>query len=386
MFRNMKRRMPPGTGNEAERQEGVLSVARACTILQAFRSADEVLELRHVAERTGIHKVTALRLLRTLVAKGMLQLVGPRGYRSLFQPLQSKRFRIGYAAQSTVVPFIGTVTESIGIAAREARFDLIVLNNQQSRSIALKNADRFIREKVDLVIEFQLFADIADTLAEKFSAAEIPVIAVDSPQPGALYFGADNYKAGQIAGTHLGRWAAANWHGVVDEVLLLSAYDGGPVMEARLLGISDGIASALPHTGKKPEVRLDTKGHLEGSLEAVRKHLRRSRANHILVGAINDPGALGALLAFREAGCERRCAIVGQGAVSEARHEMRRPGTALVGSVAYFPEGYGEKLLRIARDMLNGRQLPRAVFTQHQIVTPANVNKAYANDLLVGRA
>jgi ribose transport system substrate-binding protein len=249
--------------------------------------------------------------------------------------------------------------------------------------MALRNADRFVREGVDLVMDFQLFADIVDSVAAKFSAAGIPLIAIDNPHPGAIYFGADNYRAGHIAGTHLGRWAATNWHGLVDEVLLLGASVGGPVLEARLLGIADGITAALPHAGEIPQVRHDVKGQFDEALEVVRKHLRRTCASHILAGTINDPAALGALLAFREFGAEDRCAIVGQGAVAEARHEMRRSDTRLVGSVAYFPETYGERLMRLAREMLNGAPVPSAIFTQHQIVTAANVNKLYANDLLL---
>ena len=67
----------------------------------------------------------------------------------------------------------------------------------------------------------------------------------------------------------------------------------------------------------------------------------------------------------------------------EARHEMRRPGTRLVGSVAYFPEAYGEKIIRIAVDMLEKRTVPRVTLVHHQIVHSQNVNKIYPNDLLL---
>ena len=98
---------------------------------------------------------------------------------------------------------------------------------------------------------------------------------------------------------------------------------------------------------------------------------------------MNDPTALGVLEVFREHGEERNCAIVGQGAVAEARHEMRRPGTSLIGSVAYFPETYGERLIPLVLDVLRHRPTPRAVLTHHVLVTPINVNKLYPNDLLL---
>ena len=142
----------------------------------------------------------------------MIEKVGTHGYRSLL-PADStcQRYRIGYAALNTVVSFISTVTESLIDAAEEANADLLILNNKQSRKEALHNADIFVREKVDLVIEFQLHAEIAPLLVSKYANAQIPMISIDVPHPGAYYYGADNYKAGQMGGVHLGRWAARNW-------------------------------------------------------------------------------------------------------------------------------------------------------------------------------
>jgi ribose transport system substrate-binding protein len=317
------------------------------------------------------------------VEKQLIARVGQRSYRSAFQPLTTRRFRIGYAAQSTVVPFISTVTESLIAAARRRGLELLTLNNRASRKTALQNAAHFILEKVDLVIDFQLLADIATTLVEQFSRAGIPMLAVDTPHPGAFYFGADNYKAGHIAGTHIGRWAAAHWQGQIDEIVLLTASVAGPILHARTLGILDGVHDVLPHSTNVPVSRYDSNAAFDKSLDMVRKHLRRSRCRHILVGAINDPSALGALQGFRDFGAEEICAIVGQGGVTEARHEMRRPGTRLVGSVAYFPETYGDKLTRLAVEILEKRPVPAVNFTRHQILTPENVNKIYANDLLM---
>ena len=62
---------------------------------------------------------------------------------------------------------------------------------------------------------------------------------------------------------------------------------------------------------------------------------------------------------------------------------MRRSKTRLVGSVAFFPESYGERLIQLALDILEKRDHPPAVFTRHRLVTPENVNRIYPNDLLM---
>jgi ribose transport system substrate-binding protein len=62
---------------------------------------------------------------------------------------------------------------------------------------------------------------------------------------------------------------------------------------------------------------------------------------------------------------------------------MRRVGTRLVGSVAYFPERYGDAVITLALDKLEGKEIPSATFTRHQLITPENVESIYANDALI---
>jgi len=360
----------------------VEAVARACDILSAFISPSEVLDLKSITERSRLNKVTVFRILGTLVEKGLIDRVGPRSYRSKLQPLDTKRFRIGYAAQSSIVPFTSVVTDGLQNSAYAANVDLVVLNNY-SATMALRNADKFIAEGVNLVIESQISTKIAAQLSSKFAAAGIPYIAIDVPHPGAAYFGADNYKAGKLAGQHLGLWAAKYWKGAVDQIVFAEFDAAGHTLDARLTGMYDGILKVLPACRHVPVFHYGTKAHFDNTLDAFRKHIRFHPARKVLVGAVNDPSALGALQAFRELGIENTCAVAGQGACLEARDELRRRETRFICSVAYFPENYGEQIIRLALDILNGNHVPPAVFTNHEVVTFANVDKIYPNDMLL---
>jgi ribose transport system substrate-binding protein len=71
---------------------------------------------------------------------------------------------------------------------------------------------------------------------------------------------------------------------------------------------------------------------------------------------------------------------MGQNALREARAELRRPGTRLVGSVAYFPERYGDELIPLALNILQQKPAPAAVFVKHQLLTPRNVDLVYPLD------
>jgi ribose transport system substrate-binding protein len=59
---------------------------------------------------------------------------------------------------------------------------------------------------------------------------------------------------------------------------------------------------------------------------------------------------------------------------------MRRPSSRLVCSVAYFPETYGLRIIQLALDILNRKSVAPAIFIQHELLTPENVNKIYPND------
>jgi ribose transport system substrate-binding protein len=170
----------------------------------------------------------------------------------------------------------------------------------------------------------------------------------------------------------------------VDEVLLIGLARAGPTPQTRIRGMLAGLKEVLRIPDERPVVQVDGDGQFKVALDNVRRHLRASKSRRILVGAANDPSALGALRAFEEAGRAAECAVVGQNCEPEARAELRRPNTRLIGSVAYFPEKYGSGLINLALDLLDRKPTPPAVFVKHQLVTPENVDDIYPNDDLFG--
>lgn len=355
------------------------TVLRACDVLKAFRHLGEELQLTQVMERTGLPKTTAFRLLRTLIHGGLIERVGAGIYRNSFGPVAARPFRIGFATQGDT-EFAQEVTRSLEAVAAREHVQLITLNNRYSAREALRNADQFIRERVDLVLEFQTYERVAPMIASKFLMANTPVIAIEVPHPGATYFGADNYKAGLIGGRALGRWARENWGGQPEQLVLVELPIAGSLLELRLAGLVDGLHSELPRITETPMVRLNGSGTFEQVLDVFRKYLRRRGTCRTLVGTVNDICALAALRAFQEAGASQQLAVMGQNALRAARAELRRPGTRLVGSVAYFPERYGDELIPLALNILRKKPVPSAVFVKHQLLTPRNVDLIYPLD------
>jgi ribose transport system substrate-binding protein len=376
--------MPFALGT-SDRRYIVKSVVHASAILESFQSPGEVLGLRDVVTRSGLTKGMCFRLLYTMHECGLLDKVGENQYRLAFSTRRHRKFRIGYADQDQASSFSKEVFDGLVRACQNAQIELIMVDNRRNPKAAVKNAERLIREHVDLAVEFQIDGRTAPAVASKFRSAGIPLIAIDVPHPGAIYFGADNYAGGLIAGRYLGQFAKHQWQGSFDEIVLLEILRAGPLIRMRTNAMLDGINQSISASKKWWVVRLDGKGEFRSALKGVRKYLRTAGDKHILVGAANDPMALGALRAFQECGQSTNCAVVGQNAEPEARAELRQPGTHFIGTVAYFPERYGEMVIRLATDVLLGKNVPPATFTPHQLVTPQNVDRVYPNDSLFPR-
>lgn len=361
----------------------VKSLVHASRVLEAFQSTGDVLRLRDIVARTGFNKGMCFRLLYTLHQCGFLDKVGENHYRLASEVRRRRLYRIGYAAQGQDTSFDREVRLGLARAAEREHVELLVVDNRYQPKIALRSADYLIREEVDLVIEFQTDEVIAPAIAAKYMEADIPFIAIDIPHPGATYFGANNYQAGLIGGHYLGRWARKHWGGEVDEILLIELHRAGSLPKARIRGMLTGIAEVVRLSDSCRTLSIDGDGQFATALERVRKHLRQSKAKRVLVGAANDSSALGALRAFQEAGRANECVVVGQNAEPEARAELRTPQTRLIASVGYFPEKYGDGLLRLAFDILARKPVAPAVFTTHHIITPENVDHFYPNDSLL---
>ncbi len=360
----------------------VRSVVNASKVLAAFQYPGEVLRLRDIVARTGFDKGTAFRLLYTLHLCDLVEKVGTKEYRCSIRVNRRKRFRIGYASDGQNCSFTREVTNGLIRAAEIEGIEVVVADYRSSPKAALRAADELIKESVDLIVECQTDHNVAPIIASRCVAAEIPLIAVEVPHPGAIYFGANNYEAGLIGGRHLARWAQAHWKGEVDEIILIEERRAGPLPCSRLTGILTGLKDLLPAAAQTPVVTLDGQCDFGRSLTVVRNHLRFCPPRRTLIGAMDDVSALGALRAFEEAGRLDRCAVVSHNAAPEARVELRRPGTRLIGSVGYFPERYGESVIRLALDILEKKPVPSAVFIKHRLVTPHNVDHLYPNDAL----
>lgn len=357
------------------------ALSHACDVLKCFDSRETSLKLSEIVRLTGLNRTVVFRIVHTLSENGLLERGVGSSYRSNIGRVANHRFRIGYAAQAGEDSFSAAVTAGIRLAAAREKVDLILLDNGYSAASALKNARMLATSKVNLVLNCQTYMKVAPTISAIFRQAALPVIAIDIPHPDAFFYGVDNYRVGLLAGRFLGGWAKRRWDGQVQKVLLLEAAAVGALPQLRLTGARAGIRTALPHVPEGAFSLLETRWDFLHAFEAVRKYLRTAPPGRTLITGINDMAVLGALRSFEEAGRGQDCAAVSLGGISEARQELRREGTRLIGSVAFFPERYGEDLIRIALDVLNKREVQPATYARHELLTSENVRSSYPIDL-----
>ena len=312
-------------------------------------------------------------------AKINLTLCGENTVRSFTVDGEKPQFTIGFANQSETLPFAVDVRRSLERAAADVgSIDLVVADNQLSGEEALRIAERLVKRHIDLVIEYQIDYKAGNLIMDKFRQAEIPVIAVDIPMVGATFFGVDNYRAGHMAGEALGEWIKRMWHGRIDHLLVLEEPRAGSLPEARIQGQLEGLQEVIGSLPAEQIQYIDCGNTSSISQKGVAEALSAMPdSHHIAIISFNDEAALGALQAARSADRESDVVIVGQGVDRLVRSEIRDTQSRLIGSTAYMPERYGEKLMELALKILHGELVPPAVYMNHVFINADNIDRYY---------
>jgi ribose transport system substrate-binding protein len=295
-------------------------------------------------------------------------------------PTAKDSYKIGFANLTEDIVFTQLVRQGIEEAAEEAgNIELVLADNKLDGATALANADNFILQGVDGVIEFQTDEKFGNVIMDKFRAEGIPVIAIDIPMPGATFFGADNYRAGYMAGEAAAEWVKENWDGQVDAILVLELPQSGPIPAARMQGQLEGVQENIPNPVPEDMIfRLDSKNTQDEAFRVVSDTLPKiPEAEHIVAVHINDGTALGTIAAFEAAGREEQLIAVAQGADPSAQDEWVKEGSRFLGDTAYFPEKYGSYIIPAMIDALECEPLPPAIYVDHVFLTKDNLCEYY---------
>jgi len=342
-------------------------LSKALDILELLEAEKRPITLEAIYQRSHISKTSVYRILKTFVHRGYVAQSQDGSYRLVSRP---KKMRFGFAGQSAEMPFSEAVTSSLRSAAAASGVELMVRDNRYDADTAVKNAREFVKEGVDLVIEFQIEEHVAPSIAHIISRAGIPLIAIDIPHPHASYFGVDNFQVGFEAGEILAQHAISKWRRKVDWVLGLDVAEAGAFVQSRITGAFEGVRSLLPEIPQESFVRLDGRGMRETSARIVGDFFKRhARTDRILIAAATDTSALGALQATMDAQREKNLAIVGQDCIPEVLEELKKPYSPIIGSISHEAHTYGPRLIQLGVAILRGHTVPPYNYVQHRVMT-----------------
>lgn len=290
-----------------------------------------------------------------------------------------EKYVIGFANQTEQAAFAIDVRHGLERAAAERQdIDLVISDNKLSGTEALRVANHLIERRVDLAIEYQIDYRSGNLIMDKFQRVNIPVIAVDIPMVGANYFGVDNYRGGHMAGEALGNWILEHWDGQFDKLIVLEENRAGDLPKARIHGQLDGLHEVIGEIPADNLLYLDSGNTMTISQNNMNKTLQSlATTERLAVISFNDEAAVGAVEAARALGRSNQIVVVGQGGDRLGRAEIRRPDSPMIGTTAYMPERYGERLIDIAINILHGISVPPAIYIEHVFLTKENLDNYY---------
>jgi ribose transport system substrate-binding protein len=295
-------------------------------------------------------------------------------------PTAKDQYVIGFANLTEDIVFTKLVREGLETTAAEmGNVELILADNRLDGATALSNTENFLTQGVDAIIHFQTDEAFGNVIMARARAAGVPVFAIDIPMPGATFFGADNYYAGQLAGEALAQWVNENWDGAADAMLVLELPQSGPIPAARMQGMEEAYQENVDTPIAEDMIfHLDSKNTQEEAFRVVSDTLPAiSEDAKIVAVTINDGTALGTIAAVEAAGRAENVMVVGQNADPSGQEEMIKENSRYLGATGYFPENYGAQLLPRVIDALECRPVPPSIFVEHVFINADNLCEYY---------
>ncbi|RRD06570.1 sugar ABC transporter substrate-binding protein [Arachnia propionica] len=231
---------------------------------------------------------------------------------------------IGLITKQETNPYWVTMREVAEDTARRAGATLTVATG--SSDVDVDAQRQALQEMVEKKVDGILIAPTDSTaLAPEIAAARqagITVIALDTPMDPVettdAYFGTDNHRAGELVGTYAAAKVAEL--GETPQVAMLDLAPGIASGEERAAGFLAGFGTTAP------TARADTQGDQQLAQQAMTELLAAHPGINV-VYAVNEPAALGAVTALKDAGRDLgRVVVVSIDGGCRAMKDSVRPG------------------------------------------------------------
>lgn len=290
--------------------------------------------------------------------------------------------RIGYISGGDSDPFVLLVTEGIRSEAAKAGVELSECDSAFEAEKALTCARTLAAQELESMINWQFFPDSSEAVCEAYG--NLPTVAIDTPEEPCqeTFVGADNREAGLVAGKGLGDFASEKFGCQYDAYITLDFPTIADINAARAGGSVDGFEGVC---GKIPAEKYFSVDTFAGGPDQP-ENSRRQMADILttlpdaktilVISPSGDAMGTAALGAAEVAGRKDQVWVVTHGADPSVRDAIRNE-PQWVGSVAYFPESYGELVMPLAIALAKGEAVATESLVEHLFINADNINEFY---------
>ena len=291
-----------------------------------------------------------------------------------------KTFTLAHMDGWATNPFAIPIAKGIAKLAKDFGLKLIYCDAEFKPEKAISCAEILASQKPDFVIAGNWQGGAAAAIMAIFDKAKIPAVSNDVSHPNAIFFGANNYSSGVVGGKAAGEYAKANWDCKDVWVFMGENLEEGEAADLRLVGFADGVQEVC---GALPADRIDrmrlSAGTADQAITVTTDWLTaHPEAKHILSTTIDDERANGMAKAF--VATKRDGMVVGQGCDSVGIAVVKMAPASenrYLGSVAYYPEKYGDYLVSIALDVMAGKAVPQEIHMEHTFLDHDTIGTVY---------
>jgi ribose transport system substrate-binding protein len=238
--------------------------------------------------------------------------------------------------------------------------------------------------KPDLVVYFN-WVGAGQEMARWCEANKVPEIEIDVPYgKNAWFYGVNNPMTGQLGGKKMGEWVKKNWSGKDVWVVQNTEYESGDDVYLRnsefLRVFQETVGNSVKirnigSDGKADELNGDTNPELGMQLfsEWLTAH---PNAKNVAVWSMTDEACSGMYAAAKNQNRLGDCVFGSINGTPNAFNIIVADKRYL-GSIAIFPEKYGEGCLKQAMLILQKKEVPKQVVTRYDWVTIDNLKNFY---------
>jgi len=295
-----------------------------------------------------------------LIAMGLMQFLGA----DLSARQTEGRRKIGAVYMTLNNPFYEVVDEEIRTAV-ENRGDVLI-SRDPALSVERQNEEieELIADGVKLIFINPVDWRRCGPALAKAHRAGVPVIAIDTnveaDEAVVSTVVSDNFLAGQQCARHL-----------------VESRQGGKVAlltHAQARSAQDRIQGFLDTLSHYPQFEVVDQEECQGQLEIAMPAMERMIERHPeinVVMALNDPAAMGAMAALRQAGRLDGVAVYGVDGVTETRDLIAQGH--MQATAGQDPRGIGRRAVEEAYKVLQGQQPEPLVKLPTTLITRENV-------------